>query len=95
MNTMMLKIAETNSGWSYYSGFISVQSRVLSVSRQQLRSEFAQHDTCVFILTDPEPESAVLKICTRKQGEEEPTVFFVNTRVYLLNEQGQTIERLW
>lgn len=88
---------DSHSGWIYYSGFGKVKARKILVTNAGLPGEEYNvchieqfHGNCA-----EDSTFAVLKILAGERIGEESIIILTNTEVYLLNEQGQTIERLW
>jgi hypothetical protein len=86
-------------GWTYYYGFRKIKVRSIGI-----RAEHNNADACFlerFRDSDRPQDSdniaviAGVEILAGDAIGEEPKVILANTEVYMLNENGQTIERLW
>ncbi|MHC4192521.1 MAG: hypothetical protein ACYSUB_23135 [Planctomycetota bacterium] len=91
---MILKIGKGfEKSWAYLSGFDKVCTDVLEMNGKQIRecsfAKYLHNPPC----SQEDPEIEVLQIVAENKGD--LSFVLTNQETYLLNDRGETIERLW
>lgn len=98
---MLLKVREASSleneilwdRWSYYGGFCTISKKIVGLDSEEIKSMTSYGTSFWHVEAKDRSGSAICIVASRDFGDDE-IVIIADTAAYLLNEQGQTIERL-
>ena len=85
---------EDHPGWAFYSGFSKVVMSKVSLNKEDLWGYEARNCFIQRFGEKSDDPFVLLLIKAWETLDGEPVCILVNTTAFLLNDQGQTIERL-